>query len=271
MSSYAQRDRTTGMFSAQSAVGGSANADFYPSSAEKDSSESFNFLQVNLPLLAAVCLVSFITLGIVFQKKFTRTADLSRSTNVSQQSDFSNQDYFNRDSSSLLALNANSGWDNYERDYDSSYNREYQESFSREASNLDSRVYKLEKQLKEHQHKVWKLAMANNENAAIRKRIDSKYHPYQNSNYMVFDKDWSVNKWPETLSLTDNQRALLRGDVKVKSNSVSRPISSRPVYTYPSNNGAIIYGNGCNTTSSNRIIYDNGCNTSGGIIYNYCR
>jgi len=81
--------------------------------------------------------------------------------------------------------------------------------------NIDARLDKMEADYKVWRHRVWLLAIAQNENANINSRIDQQYHNNSNSGYITFDDMWKINKMPETMGLTPEQKQKIqRDDIK---------------------------------------------------------
>ncbi len=65
---------------------------------------------------------------------------------------------------------------------------------------IDQKISKLEKRVDTIDHKTWLLAVINNENAVISKKIagDSEFA----DKYIIFDKTWKLSKMPEFLSIS---------------------------------------------------------------------
>lgn len=75
--------------------------------------------------------------------------------------------------------------------------------------NLEARLDEMESGYRVWKHRTWLLGLANNENAHILKSI------HGDRGYIVFDDLWKINKMPETMSLTPEQRqGLQRDDIR---------------------------------------------------------
>lgn len=75
---------------------------------------------------------------------------------------------------------------------------------------LDGIVSRVDK----HQQRIWLLAVANNENAALRRKLDAQYHGLSDAGYIVFDENWKINRVPDTMEMDDKQKQLLEKFVK---------------------------------------------------------
>lgn len=74
---------------------------------------------------------------------------------------------------------------------------------------LETRLDNIESNYRIWKHRVWLLGLAHNENANIEKRI------HGDQGYIVFDDLWKINKMPETMALSPEQRqSLQRDDIK---------------------------------------------------------
>lgn len=74
----------------------------------------------------------------------------------------------------------------------------------------EARFGQIDERLRQCQHRVWLLAVANNENVLVNQqatRIPAK-------DYIVFDENWKVNRVPTGLKLDDRQRSSLKPDLK---------------------------------------------------------
>ena len=79
---------------------------------------------------------------------------------------------------------------------------------------FDSRLTEVEIGLKNWQHRLWMVALATNENANLNRAIDKTYHGKNAKDYMTLDKDWQGSRFPETQSLTDEQREQFHNEPK---------------------------------------------------------
>ena len=72
---------------------------------------------------------------------------------------------------------------------------------------VDRRIYKMEKSLAQWNHRVWLLAIAQNENASINMQVDRDFHNGRHSHkYIKFDHNWKMNRAPDTMRLTEEQK-----------------------------------------------------------------
>jgi len=78
---------------------------------------------------------------------------------------------------------------------------------------IQDRIDGLEQQMQVWNHRAWLLALAVNENANISQGIDNCYHKcYPHNGYITFDKSWNVNRLPNTMRLTEEEkRKILNG------------------------------------------------------------
>lgn len=80
---------------------------------------------------------------------------------------------------------------------------------------IEARLDKMDEDYKVWRHRIWLLAIAHNENANISSQIDKQYHRNSNSEYITFDDIWKINKMPETMGLTPEQKQQIqRDDIK---------------------------------------------------------
>lgn len=79
---------------------------------------------------------------------------------------------------------------------------------------LDSRLTAVEDGLKKWQHRLWMVVLATNENANLNREIDKTYHGKYAKDYMTLDENWQGSRFPETQSLTDEQREQFRNGPK---------------------------------------------------------
>ena len=73
---------------------------------------------------------------------------------------------------------------------------------------FNNRLSDMQRDIDTWAHRTWLVALAHNESA----NINENYHP--ESGYIVFDKDWKINKRPETMELSPEVLDELRDDVK---------------------------------------------------------
>lgn len=92
--------------------------------------------------------------------------------------------------------------------------RPVEENFMRKGD-LDSKIDALSKRVDEQNsrltlwiHRVWLLAVAQNENVNL--SIQRGGDP----GYIYFDDQWKMNRMPRTMEMDDNQRNLLKNDLK---------------------------------------------------------
>lgn len=80
---------------------------------------------------------------------------------------------------------------------------------------VQEQVDDLKNQMEMWNYRVWLLALAVNENANISqtKTINS-YGCYQRPQYIVFDKDWKINRHPHTMELTPDHMNILKDHIK---------------------------------------------------------
>ena len=79
-----------------------------------------------------------------------------------------------------------------------------------EIRELSDKVNHLSKNYKVWAHRTWLLGLAVNENANIDQRVDTRYHGNRDSGFIRFDTEWKMNKMPETMTLTPEQRDSIR-------------------------------------------------------------
>jgi hypothetical protein len=72
---------------------------------------------------------------------------------------------------------------------------------------LTGRLDKSDKRMDLWAHRIWLLAVANNENASIQMK-------YGYRGYIVFDEDWKINKVPDSMQLDEKQIEDLQKDIK---------------------------------------------------------
>ena len=86
---------------------------------------------------------------------------------------------------------------------------------------LEQRVSKLESEQALSRDRTWLLGLAVTENANLNKKVDHTYHRNADNGYIVFDKDWNINKMPQTLQLDEKQKEAIKKHVK-KSASIDK-------------------------------------------------
>lgn len=80
---------------------------------------------------------------------------------------------------------------------------------------IDVKVEKLQKEMSEIQHRVWLLAISNNENANLSQTMDASHHRVDDRGFITFDKDWQMSHLPKTILLTEEQKEkILNPDIK---------------------------------------------------------
>lgn len=63
-------------------------------------------------------------------------------------------------------------------------------------------------------HRIWLLAVANNENVALRKKQEAQYPGVVENRYIFFDENWKINRFPDSMELTEKQKQDLQRDTK---------------------------------------------------------
>lgn len=91
---------------------------------------------------------------------------------------------------------------------DKSFNHITRNEASTVFGNFNDKLSNMQKDIDTWAHRTWLLALAHNESA----NINENYHP--ESGYIIFDKDWKINKKPETMELSPEALDELRDDVK---------------------------------------------------------
>lgn len=87
--------------------------------------------------------------------------------------------------------------------------------YNNKLKDIDSRLDKLD-------HRTWLLAVANNENSVLSSQIAKRIGPsaeFYSQKYLTFDSNWKLNKSPEFLDLTEEDRYNLLNHV----NNTYRP------------------------------------------------
>ena len=79
---------------------------------------------------------------------------------------------------------------------------------------LSDRVTSMNDKMKVWNHRTWLLGLAVNENSNLSQNIDARYHGNRNSGFISFDDEWQMNKMPETMKLTQEQRDSVRNGPK---------------------------------------------------------
>jgi hypothetical protein len=74
-------------------------------------------------------------------------------------------------------------------------------------SNVNNRLDTLEKNTKLWSHRLWVLAVTNNENTNMMRQRDGQ-------DYIVFDREWKLNHMPRTLKLSPDEANMLKSDLK---------------------------------------------------------
>lgn len=83
-----------------------------------------------------------------------------------------------------------------------------------EGRELTDKVADMDDKMKIWIHRQWLLGLAVNENSAISKDIDRRYHGNRDSGFITFDEQWKMNKLPESMRLTPEQRDSIRNGPK---------------------------------------------------------
>jgi len=81
-------------------------------------------------------------------------------------------------------------------------------------SSVEGRVDDIESSFKIWNNRVWLLGIAHNENVAMMKTLTRKYHPGDPSDYILFERDWKLNRMPRSLSIEEQDKNKLKENVK---------------------------------------------------------
>jgi len=81
-------------------------------------------------------------------------------------------------------------------------------------SSVESRVDDIESSFKNLSNRVWLLVIAHNENIEMMKTLDRKYHPNEPSDYIVFERDWKLNRMPRSIGLEEKDKNKLKENIK---------------------------------------------------------
>lgn len=84
--------------------------------------------------------------------------------------------------------------------------RDNKDEYLRYDKNSETRISKIERKVSELSNRQWRLALALNENARLSQKVDDRFHPNVHNGYIYFDQYWNMNKLPETMNLTREQR-----------------------------------------------------------------
>jgi hypothetical protein len=84
----------------------------------------------------------------------------------------------------------------------------------RDGDALTARVDEMSEEVKLWTHRQWLMGLALNENANIARNIDRRYHGNTDSGFITFDKEWQMNKMPDTMDITQDQRDRIRNGPK---------------------------------------------------------
>lgn len=77
-------------------------------------------------------------------------------------------------------------------------------SESKEAMDvIENKIANVEKEVDGMGDKIWLLGIANNENAMIAKDTIKKYHPKENTDFIVFERDWKINRSPKSINMNE--------------------------------------------------------------------
>jgi len=75
-----------------------------------------------------------------------------------------------------------------------------------QSPSVEIRLSSLEERMKVWQYRLWLLGLANNENVAQLKKMDTDHHRVNNRGFVTFDSDWTLNRVPDSMQLTEEQR-----------------------------------------------------------------
>jgi hypothetical protein len=81
-------------------------------------------------------------------------------------------------------------------------------------TDLNKRLDDINKIIAVWSHRVWLLGVAHNENVNIKQRMDHQYTGVLDSGYIVFDENWKLNRMPQTLQFSDDQKEEIRKSVR---------------------------------------------------------
>lgn len=81
-------------------------------------------------------------------------------------------------------------------------------------ASLDSKVTGLDASFKKWNNRVWLLGLAHNENTAMIKSLNQKCHPNEPNDYLMFDREWKINRMPRTMQIEGADSETLRNSVK---------------------------------------------------------
>jgi len=87
----------------------------------------------------------------------------------------------------------------------------------------DQRFVELNQRMEEVEKRIWLLGIANNENSVVGRRLaEANKRPDLAEKFILFDKDWNLNKVPEFQSMSDEDRRNLLKFVNPNYNPTSR-------------------------------------------------
>ena len=78
----------------------------------------------------------------------------------------------------------------------------------------DSKLDAINKCIETLYKRTWLMAAALSENANLNYNMDRKYHPHYQPTYIYLDENWKINKIPETMELTDEERERFRKELR---------------------------------------------------------
>lgn len=95
------------------------------------------------------------------------------------------------------------------------HNDPYVDPYRRDVlSDMERRLSRVERRVDRLDHRTWLLAIANNENASISRRVAERVGSRDLSRkYITFDGNWNLNKMPEFIRLSQQQRYNLLDEV----------------------------------------------------------
>ena len=83
-----------------------------------------------------------------------------------------------------------------------------------DADRINGRITGIESSLKEWQDKTWLLGVADSENTNMITNLTRKYFPQEQSDYLVLDGEWKLNRMPRNLKMEDKHKEKLQQYVK---------------------------------------------------------
>ncbi len=77
-------------------------------------------------------------------------------------------------------------------------------------SAMTARVTNLEERMRTWQYRLWLLGLANNENVSQLRKMDTDHHRVDNRAFITVDSEWRLNKVPESMQLSDEQKLFIQ-------------------------------------------------------------